>query len=59
MRSHYNFALEKTDLRAFILDFLNFEKVISFETCVEIQIRFHRWNPYDDIFETRSCMGIF
>ena len=27
--------------------------------CVRIQIRFHRWNPYDNIFQTRYVWVYF
>ena len=53
-----------TDWKATMCEHINLEflfilKAITFEPNIEIKIRFHRWNPYDVLFETRSRMGMF
>ena len=34
-------------------------KAITFDSCIGIQIRFHRWISHEEYFKTRSHMGTF
>jgi hypothetical protein len=42
-----------------LIAFQKIQKAINFKSHVEIEIRFHRWHPHDEIFKTRSHLYMF